>query len=435
MKHVIALELNEIDFDLLRRYVADGSLPTFEALLARHDVVETVAEAEYSHLEPWIQWVTVHTGLTFAQHKVFRLGDISTNESPQIWEILEQRHNLRVGAISPMNACNRLRKALFFVPDPWTRTHTTGTWDLRSLTAAIVQAVNDNAQGKITLGSYLRLAAGAVANMRRENWRAYRALVAESRSHKWKKAVLLDLLLSDTFIRHCKATSPDYASLFLNAGAHVQHHYMFSSRHYNGPLRNPDWYVPKGADPVGDVYRAYDRILANILRAFPHARLLVCTGLSQTPNDRVIYYYRPRRHAELLRLLGITDFTDVQPRMSRDFLVLFSAEDAAASAAQTLESYRAPDNTPVFSVENRGTSLFCMLSYTAPMDKRFAVSGSGRTIERFADHVSHVSIENAIHRSVGYFIDTGVAKGEALQSSRIPLTDVFRRTLSIWEPA
>ena len=64
----------------------------------------------YEHLEPWIQWVTAHTGLDFAEHGVFRLGDIVARDLPQIWEQLEEK-GLRVGAICPMNAKHRLKDA------------------------------------------------------------------------------------------------------------------------------------------------------------------------------------------------------------------------------------------------------------------------------------------------------------------------------------
>lgn len=427
---VITLELNELDFELVRKYAASGELPTFAKLLAGHDLVETTAEAEYSHLEPWIQWVTAHTGLTFAEHHVFRLGDIVNHQLPQLWEILEKRHSLRVGAISPMNASNVLENPAFFLPDPWTRTRVTGTWDLKLLAEAVVQAVNDNSHGRITLGSYLRLAAGAAVNVQLANLARYGELAVSSRTKKWRKALILDLLLSDAFIRHCRVSNPDYASLFLNAGAHIQHHYMFSSQHYDGPLENPRWYLEAGVDPVADAYRTYDRILENVLRAFPRTRLLLCTGLSQTPNDRMIHYYRPRHHAELLRTLGIGGFTEVQPRMSRDFLIVFEDARGADAAARVLSGYRAPDGGPIFSVENRGNTLFCMLCYTGEIDEQFEITGNGRTIARFSSLISHVSIENAIHRTIGYFLDTGVAKTGARDP--MPLAQVFARTLSIW---
>ena len=91
MRHqpLILLELNEVNFDFVRRYVARGQLPALAQMIARHGLAETVSEDKYEELEPWIQWVSAHTGLTFAEHKVFRLGDIVQHEHEQIWEKLE----------------------------------------------------------------------------------------------------------------------------------------------------------------------------------------------------------------------------------------------------------------------------------------------------------------------------------------------------------
>ncbi|NVB80906.1 MAG: hypothetical protein HOV81_21090 [Kofleriaceae bacterium] len=432
MSRVISLELNEVDFELLRKYVDAGKLPTFERLLARYDLVQTTSETEYAHLEPWIQWVTAHTGLTFSQHGVFRLGDIVGKELRQLWEVLEERFGLRVAAVSPMNARNVLKNAAFFVPDPWTQTATLGPWDLRLLSTALVQTVNDNAQHRITVGSYLRLAAAAAVNVRAKNLRSYAKLAATSRTKKWRKALVLDQLLCDAFIGHCKKARPDYASLFLNAAAHVQHHYMFSSPFYRGELRNPDWYIEPGLDPVGEVYALYDEIIASILTALPDARLLIATGLSQQPNHQLIHYYRPKDHLALMGQLGLSGITAVQPRMSRDFLVEFDSPRDAAAAQRKLEGFVAPDGVSIFSVENRGKTLFCMLCYTRPIERDFTISNGEVTLRHFEEQVAHVSIENAIHRQTGYFLDTGLAKTGTRKP--IPLTSLFDHTLSIWDP-
>ena len=36
---------------------------------------------EISKLEPWIQWVSIHTGLDAHNHKIFRLGEINNYNS------------------------------------------------------------------------------------------------------------------------------------------------------------------------------------------------------------------------------------------------------------------------------------------------------------------------------------------------------------------
>ena len=87
-RQLLLLELNEVNFDYVMQYCSRGELKTFASLEAKHGLSKTVSESKYEELEPWIQWVTAHTGLTLSEHGVFRLGDIVDHDIPQIWERL-----------------------------------------------------------------------------------------------------------------------------------------------------------------------------------------------------------------------------------------------------------------------------------------------------------------------------------------------------------
>src|SRR4051812_33905788 len=86
---VVQLEFNEISRPIIEKLVAEGELPTFKKVLQDWDYRTTQSEDTYEHVEPWIQWVTVHTGKTLKEHGMFRLGDGANLNHPQIWEILE----------------------------------------------------------------------------------------------------------------------------------------------------------------------------------------------------------------------------------------------------------------------------------------------------------------------------------------------------------
>ncbi|GER08820.1 hypothetical protein JCM17843_31300 [Kordiimonadales bacterium JCM 17843] len=218
MTKLLFVEINEVNFDDMRAYGVQGYLPELMGLMDRHGVAKTTSEQDYEELEPWIQWVTAHTGLALAEHNVFRLGDIVKHDIPQIWEHLEEQ-GLKVGAISPMNAKNRTGNAAFFVPDPWTPTSLTASPLLENLYFAVAQAVNDNAQDRLALRSKFALLAGAGTYARAVNYGQYLALARGAKKGPWSKAMFLDLLLSDILIKETRRTAPDFASLFLNAGA------------------------------------------------------------------------------------------------------------------------------------------------------------------------------------------------------------------------
>jgi len=418
---LLLVELNEVNFDFVRRYIARGELPTLAGLLSRHGLVETSSETEYEHLEPWIQWVTAHTGKTFAEHGVFRLGDIVDRDIDQIWERLE-RGGLRVGAISPMNAKNRTRDAAFFVPDPWTRTAVSGDRSLQLISEALSQAVGDNASARIAPGSYLKLLRGLAAHFRVSTIGQLVKLVLGRPSSPWYGAMFLDRFLADVFVRQWRRHQPDFSSLFLNAAAHIQHHYMFSSSVYDGPNKNPAWYLAPGKDPLLDIYRAYDDIVSDMLALPGSPRLMLATGLHQDPYPTELYYYRLVDHASFLKRLGIS-FESVLPLMSRDFTVSFGSAQASRDAAQMLQDVRAPDGIPVFSVDNRGSSLFAMLTYPKEIRPGFVPSLNGRVLWDIHGDVTFVALKNGEHNGTGYFIDTGARVAESemrFQLSELP---------------
>ena len=423
---LLFLELNEVNFGAIEDYVAQGKLPNLAAFLSRHGYHETTSEETYELLEPWIQWVTAHTGLSYRQHGVFRLGDMVDSDHQQIWERLEQA-GLKVGAISPMNARNNLESPAFFVPDPWTSTRIDAPPAYRRLYAAIAQAVSDNAEAKLDARSLFDLLSGSIRAARPVNYRHYLAYAAAARRKPWLRAAFLDQLLADLFIRMTRRTQPHFATLFLNGAAHIQHHYMFSSAAYRGPLRNPEWYVAPAEDPVLDIYALYDRVLGQVLDAFPSTRIMLATGLHQDAHAQATYYWRLRNHAAFLERIGIA-FERVEPRMSRDFLVKFRDLEQARDAERRLAAARGGDGAPLFETDNRGDSLFVTLVYADDIPADFTFSIANESYSGLRDDVVFVALKNGEHNGIGYFADSGLENDG--RTVRFPLSEVPDRVLA-----
>jgi hypothetical protein len=423
IRPLILLEFNEVNFDYLTRYMARGCLPTLAKLLRTVGVAETASESEYEKLEPWIQWVTAHSGLSFEQHQVFRLGDIVRQDIEQVWEKLEAA-GISVAAVSPINAANRTRRSPFFVPDPWTQTPVSGGWILRQLGLALKQAVGENAQQRMTPATAMRLVLGLAAHFRVSTIGELITHALRRSEESWRSVLFLDRLLADVFVRQWRRHQPGFAALFLNGAAHIQHHYMFSSSVYDGPRRNPDWYVKPGADPLLDIYRLYDRILADVQRLRGSPRIMIATGLHQDPHPVEQYYYRLKDHARFLRKLDLP-FNSVEARMSRDFTVYCTSSEDAARCAAGLAALRAADGSALFEIDNRGRDLFVMLTYPKEIATGFVYSDGRRALGDLADDVVFVALKNGEHNGIGYFVDTGAPPVEP--GTRFPLTQLFAR--------
>lgn len=419
------LELNEISFNFVRRYGTQGKLPNLNRLIDRHGLIETTSEERYDELEPWIQWVTAHTGLSLEQHGVFRLGDILQCDLHQIWEWLEE-HGISVAAISPMNASNRTRDAAFFVPDPWTNTVVTGSPLLKRVAFAASQAVNENAGSRLDPKSVAALGQAVLRYCGPGQYKHLASYLARAvRGGKWARALVLDELLTAITISETRAKRPDYVSLFLNGGAHLQHHYMFNSAVYDGPNRNPDWLVAQDDDPILGAYRQYDRLIGQIEKALPDYRLIIATGLHQKPYPEECYYWRLADHAKFLAEIGCEDFA-VHPRMSRDFLIEARSPANVAAIQHRLESAVGDDGVRLFTVDNRGDSLFVMLTYPKDIGIGFGFSVGNRHFANLRQQVNFVALKNGEHDGIGYLIDTAETAGR-IARPRIALKELPSR--------
>lgn len=411
-KRLILLELNEINFDVVEKYLtADAErFPSLKKLLSGSRI-RTSCEKRYEELEPWIQWASVHTGKTYAEHGVFRLGDMVGSGVPQIFEQLEQA-GYKVGAISAMNAENRLKQSAYFIPDPWTQTPTDLSWWSQSLGQAVSQAVNDNAQERITPKSALQVMLGLLRFARVGHYQKYLSLVLASRRKPWLKALVLDLLLHDLHWSMFNAKRPHFSTLFLNAGAHIQHHYFFNAEplRKDSPNKNPAWYVLEKEDPLADVLGLYDMIVGEYFTR-TDTDVLLATGLAQKPYDRVKFYYRLNAHAEFLRGLNIA-FSEVYPRMTRDFLIEFENEKQAQAAQDILADLCVVgDDVPLFGeIDNRGNSLFVTLTYPHEISATTQCQVGDRKFPLLPE-VSFVAIKNGMHQEEGFaFFTSGIAQ-------------------------
>ena len=428
---LVVVELNEVNFDLVRKYLVDHELPSFRTLIERFDAVETFAESQYEQLEPWIQWVSAHTGQTYTEHGVFRLGDGAQFQHPQVFERLEQS-GLRVGAVSPMNSRNALARPAYFVPDPWTLTPSDGSGFSKRLTAMLRQTVNENSRGRIALSSLVTLLEVALRTVWVGNHRAMLNLVRRAKGRQWVKAIVLDQVIHHVHLYWLRKHKPDASFVFLNAGAHIQHHYYFNSPHASATSRNPGWYVDPKADPLLEMLQAYDAMLADYLvMAKTGTRLLVATGLTQLPYDRVKFYYRIQDHADFLQRLGLV-YSQVLPRMTRDFEVLFaSAEQAKAGQTLLAGARMVRDGVKLFAdIDNRGNSLFVTLTYPSEILASDSVRFSGGTLTALRSFVSFVAIKNGMHSTKG-FVFVSPDSGAKLPQEPVHVSALYGITLGL----
>lgn len=325
-----------------------------------------------------------------------------------------------------MNVENRILKPKYFIPDPWTSTPTDGSWWSHRIGTAISQAVNDNAQSRLSFSSMVSLILGLVRFSQPKHYGLYLKLALGSPGKSWRKALFLDLFLHDLHFCWLRSYKPNFSTVFFNAGAHIQHHYFFNARYaVTTNLENPDWYVKAEDDPFAEMLKVYDKMLEDYLDS-KDANVIIATGLTQVHYDRMKFYWRLRNHREFLDLLGIK-FLRVLPRMTRDFLIEFETEGDALTAegvlrgilvrrvegyleGTTLQNGRSRETTSLFGeIDNRGKSLFVTLTWGENLPENMEVVHDNGIL-KLKPHVVFVAIKNGMHAEHGYAYYQGEIK-------------------------
>jgi hypothetical protein len=368
-RRVVLIEFNELSATLIDRFIAEGALPHFASFRAASDVFTTDAGESEATLVPWIQWPSVHTGLPYAEHEIFHLGDAARCAAPTIESVLSQV-GVPVGVFGGMNIPPHPVRG-FRLPDPWDKSPRAEPASLQPYYDVTAEQVKESSHhGRLTPRDALRLGSFYV----RHGFRPATALAVAGqlvgerldRGVKWRRAALFDQIQYDVFRSYARAHRVRFASFFSNSTAHYQHLYWRNME----PDRFPD---PPSAsdhpslrDAIRVGYRSMDALLGRFAADFPDATLIFATGLSQEPyTGPVIRNYRPLAFEPLLAFLRI-EGARVAPVMSQEFHLDFADEAAAAAAERALQALEV-DGTRVFSARRDGAGLFAGCRYLDPV--------------------------------------------------------------------
>ncbi len=392
---LLLISLNEINFEIVKEYLDDKNLKHFKYLSEK--IKFTESNEKYSNLEPWIQWPSIYTGKSAQEHKMFRLGDAVKFNYETIFNDIENL-GIKVGAVSPMNLKNNLKKPSYFIPDPWTNTPSDNNFWSKIISKTISYFVKTNSSLNFNIKYFFLLGLIFFKFSRIKNYFLYIKLLLTSFKYKWRKALFLDLLLNDIHFKYFKFKNPDFSNLFLNGFAHIQHHYMFNANLKNNKQKNPHWYVDSELDPIKEALIVYNNILDDYMKKIDIS-VIIATGLSQVPYDRTKFYYRMKNHKEFFKELNI-NFENIQELMSRDFIINFKNEIEAQKASEIILNIKDENNKKIFGdLELSGKSLFLSLVYDEEIRDQKINYNKEIFLKKF---VNFVAIKNGMHSSKGY---------------------------------
>jgi len=438
---VIVLEFNELSPVLMRRFIDAGHLPNFRRLHDEAEVWITDAGERPPFLEPWIQWITVHSGQPYAEHGVFNLDEGHRTSAPRIWDVLsaEGSESWICGSMN-VSAAPGFRGWL--LPDPWS-THVRPRPDaLLPYFDFVRRHVLEytNAEVPVTNGDRVRF----VAFMARHGlsastaWSIVRQLAEERRDPqaRWRRAVLLDRLQFDLFRWHWRCARPAFSTFFLNSTAHFQHFYWRNLEPERFAVRPGEDEQRAHADAVLFGYRQMDRLVGESLEMVDDdTTVVLCTALSQQPcltyeemGGKVIY--RPRDFERLLAFAGVTAPHRVAPVMAEEFHVFLDGDVAAIEIERQLAVLRVGDR-PALVIRRDGASLFCGCKIHGALGKDPTVSGPQGSVPFFGLFYQVEGVKSGMHHPEGLLWIRTPERIHASQREPLPLTEVFGKLLGL----
>ena len=405
-KYVV--QFNETNFDILKKYCQKYSLPNIERLINSESYIETESEEQYDNLEPWIQWYSFYTGLSYDQHKVYHLGDCLKNEHDNF--IKNYADNNSVGVFGAMNL-PPYEVYKIFIPDAWTESNPDISFSSRFVTSALKNIINSNAGLKIKFNDILGLLLliGLPKSIQDFSilYKVFKSFFLRSRAHL---AAYFDYYFLRYSIKRSKKEKLDLSLVFLNGFAHIQHHYMLTSEFFNS--KNPSWYVSDDKDYLLEALYIYDQAFKFLLDSIDeNDEYFILTGLTQEPFKNPFIYWRFKNHNKVLSHF-VNKEIDIIPRMTRDFEIKVHNKKSIQNVIKFLNEAKISGddkkNAFGFIDQTSSHSVFASFIYSGET-KDIDIEFQGKSIS-LKNELDFIAIKNAGHDQRGWLISNTKSK-------------------------
>lgn len=440
---VILLEFNELTPSLMHRFIGEGKLPNFARLYREAKIYTTDAGEEGLKLNPWIQWVTVHSGLPFSEHGVFYLSDGHKLKQKCIWDILSDT-KLRVWVCGSMNVRYDLPLNGAILPDPWAEGAVPYPGELLPYFKFIQQNVQEHTNDRLrpSRADYLRfLGFMTTHGMSFSTARSITQQLIRERTgnYYWKRTVILDKLQWNLFRWYYCRLKPHFSTFFLNSTAHLQHKYWREMQPERFKIKPTAEEEAEYEAAILFGYQEMDKLVGKFLRlAGANTTVILSTALSQQPcliyeDDGGKCFYRPWKFEDLLAFAGVTRPHTVSPVMSEEFHLRFENEQDAREAEQRLRAVQVAGR-PALLVDRNGASIYsgCTIHTQLPYGSALSIADCDRSSPFFKIFYQAVGIKSGIHHPDGLLWIRNPDRKHFLHKEKVSLCSVAPTILDIF---
>jgi predicted AlkP superfamily phosphohydrolase/phosphomutase len=332
-RKVLLLEINEVTWDLIDKFIAAGKLPNFARLKNEGAWGTPLSVDRPPQLDPWITWTTLYTGQPQAEHNVFFLQQPpETIKAKRIWERCTE-HGLKVGVYGSLCSWPPRPVNGFYVPDtfaPDSQTYPAELSPIQILNLTYTRSVRlpsdqDSLAFKARLAARLvklGLGPGPLTAIARQ-------LAAERVNPKvrWKRVALQPLVNFAFFSRLYRRHRPDFATFHTNHVAHYQHTYWKAMDPEKfRPLETTTDEIATYGPAIEYGYTTADALIGRLIELLDRDTVLVvASSMGQKPFQSALKGGKQiaqwRSLDALLTILGVRSTARAISTMSDEFVI------------------------------------------------------------------------------------------------------------------
>jgi hypothetical protein len=370
-KKVLLLEFNEITWTVANRLIAEGKMPNLARMKQEGAWGAPEAIERAPHLDPWITWVTLHTGVDRSVHGATVLEqDQATLGAKRSWEYALDAGK-SVGVFGSIGAFPPKKVPGFMVPGPFapaSDTYPAYIAPVQALNRKYTQVHHKNVEqdspfvmaklGLDLLGLGLSPATCVKIG-------AQLAGEKLGTSEHWRRVMLQPEVNFDFFKTLYKRYQPDFATWHTNHAAHFMHHYWrawddtaFGTKPDATEKRKFGAAVEAGYMLVDDLIGRFQTLIDD------ETVLVIASSMGQKPyynplypNGKVLVKFKDVN--KVLELVGADGVGGVAPAMDPQWNIRVSDPAKRASLKQKLSNIRCEGgvNEKAMFVEETGEIL------------------------------------------------------------------------------
>jgi len=345
-KKLLFIEINEADFNFFlkgaRKYNFSEITNFFKKKKKFHTF--THDKEEGYNLDPWVQWVSVHTGKNSKVHKILRLGQTLNKKIKQTWDILAKKR-ISSFVFGAFNASYRKNKFIkIFLPDPWSFNEFPYPKILNKIheLPSYYSQNYPKIETKIILVKGIKFLSFIIFQKRilfffLKNIFQLIKIIFYSKFRSFILYFLLDLIYLFILNNKLKKNDVNFAIVTLNSFAHYQHNHWDEKKYEFIYF----WFL-------NEIIKIFNIISINFNET------LVYNGFNQY-KIKPIYTLRPKKPDEFIKKIGIK-FKSVRQNMTTGATIFFNNQKEKMNAIKIMREFNI-FSYPIFNIEDYKKNL------------------------------------------------------------------------------